>query len=127
MKIKNKQQIIDKRLRGYSDFRLQPIYLLCTSLFFLAWPMVGQFAAFLLVSISAFAIAAIVAKRQKQDSVASYNYSMGIQDLYHRISIRDIIREHSPIMVNELRQEARSQKEETVQAEPKFRATAPAH
>lgn len=94
-----KHQNIDKKLRGYSDYRLQPMYLLFTALFFLAWPLFGQFAAFLLVSVPAFMIALKVAQLQARDEVATAEYIQGINDLYYSLEVRDYNFEHAPTPV----------------------------
>ncbi|MDQ5886485.1 MAG: hypothetical protein QG628_882 [Patescibacteria group bacterium] len=91
-----KQQTIDKNVRGYSDYRLQPMYLLFTALFFLAWPLFGQFAAFLLVSVPAFMIALKVSQLQAREAVATAEYIQGINDLYYSLEVRDYNFEHAP-------------------------------
>lgn len=78
---------------GYSDARLQPAYLITTSLFFIAWPIFGAFSAFLIVSIPAFMVATKVAQLEQLDPVADAAAWQQIADIYEAIAERDRLAE----------------------------------
>lgn len=89
----NQNNKVDITKVGYSDYRLQPCYLLFTTLFFLAWPIFGEFAAFLIVSVPAFMIALKVAELERKDPVAEAARWQSIHDLYASIEERDRLAE----------------------------------
>lgn len=92
-KIQNKHNKVDVTKVGYSDWRLPPCYLLFTTLFFVAWPILGQFAALLFVGVPAFMIALKVAELERKDPVAEAAGWQSIRDLYESIEERDLLAE----------------------------------
>ncbi|MDQ5886400.1 MAG: hypothetical protein QG628_797 [Patescibacteria group bacterium] len=91
--IQNQNNKVDVTKVGYSDNRLQPCYLLFTTLFFLALPIFGQFAALLIVGVPAFMIALKVAELERKDPVAEAARWQSIHDLYVSIEERDRLAE----------------------------------
>ena len=99
---------------GYSDTRLQPAYLITTSLFFLAWPIFGAFSAFLIVSIPAFMVATKVAQLERRDPVANAAAWQQIADIYEAIAERDRLAEiesKTPVVMTEKKQAQKTPKQ----------------
>lgn len=112
-KIQKHSKVVPVQKVGYSDARLQPAYLITTSLFFLAWPIFGAFSAFLIVSVPAFMVATKVAQLERLDPVADAAAWQQIADIYAVIAERDRLAEiesKKPVALNEKNQTRKSSK-----------------